>query len=63
MFVRPVAAVVDLVTHLPLTDAAAIPTLELVRSTRRSLCGGGGGGGHEETADNVRRADSRLLLD
>lgn len=40
MFVRPIATVVDLVTHLPLTDAAAVPTLELVRSTRGSLCGG-----------------------
>lgn len=38
VFVSPVSAVVDLITHLPLTDTAAIPTLELIRSTRRTLC-------------------------
>lgn len=39
VFVSPISAVVDLVTHLPLTDTAAIPTLELIRSTWRTLCG------------------------
>lgn len=39
MLVSPVSAVVDLVAHLPLTDTASIPTLELIGSTRRTLCG------------------------
>lgn len=37
VFVSPVSAVVDFITHLPLTDTPSIPTLELIRSTRRSL--------------------------
>lgn len=37
--VRPVSAVVGLVAHLPLTDAASVPTLELIGSTWRTLCG------------------------
>ena len=39
VFVSPVSAVVDLVTHLPLTDTAPVPTLELIGSARRTLCG------------------------
>lgn len=39
MFVGSVSAVVDLITHLPLTDTASIPTLELIRSTWRTLFG------------------------
>lgn len=40
LFVSSVSAVVDFVTHFPLTDTASIPTLELIRSTRRTLCVG-----------------------
>lgn len=37
--VRPVSAVVGLVAHLPLTNAASVPTLELIGSTWRTVCG------------------------
>lgn len=39
MFIGSVSAVVDLITHLPLTNTASIPTLELIRSTWRTLFG------------------------
>ncbi len=39
MLVSPVSTVVDLITHLPLTDTASVPTLELIRGTWRTLCG------------------------
>lgn len=38
VFICPITTVVDLVAHLPLPDATPIPTLELIRSTRRTLC-------------------------
>lgn len=37
VFVSPVSTVVDLIAHLPLTDTASIPTLELIGSTRWTL--------------------------
>lgn len=55
VFVGPVPAVVGLVANLPLADAASVPTLELIGSTRRALCGRGGG-------DGVSRFTSRSAL-
>lgn len=38
LFVSSISAVVDFVAHFPLTDTASVPTLELIRGTRRALC-------------------------
>lgn len=40
LFICSVSAVVDFITHFSLTDTASIPTLELIRGTRRALCAG-----------------------
>lgn len=38
LFVSSVSAVVDVIADFSLTNTASVPTLELIRGTRRALC-------------------------
>lgn len=38
VFISPITAIIDLIANLPQAYTTAIPTLELIRSTWRTVC-------------------------